>query len=159
MQSGFLEGIYAALEFGAQRMRSLVQELTPEQLSAAPRVEGFQNSIATLVMHVAATEMSMAHRLTGREIPADVRAEYRMDQPQSPLPKVEGETAETLLAKFDRARQALREAFEGLSDADLDREWQAPSGAKRTFRDLAQLLPQHQGQHFGHIQYIRRMIG
>lgn len=159
MQSGFLEGIYTALEFGAQRMRATVQELTPEQLAAVPKAEGFENSVATLVMHVAAVEINMAHRLMGKELPAELKAEYRLDQPQNPLPKVEGETAESLLAKFDKARAVLREAFEGLTDADLDREWEGPGGRKRKFRELVQMLPQHQGQHYGHIQYVLRLIG
>lgn len=157
MQSGFVAGISAALDFGVDRVKSAIAELNGEQVSRVP--EGFKNSIAALVVHVAGVEMNFAFRLQGKTTPDELKAQYLLDQPQSPLPAPQGETGATLVAKMEQARNLLKAAFEQLTDADLNAEWEAPSGKKISYRYLLSLLPHHQGQHYGHIQYIKQMIG
>jgi len=160
MQSGFVSGIMAALDFGLGRLKDAIRDLTPEQLAAVPAGDSFKNSIATLVVHLAGTEVSFAYRFRGEAVPANLEAEYLLDKPHHPaLPAPEGETAESLIAKLEKARAILSEAAAQLTDADLDREWQGPGGRKMTVRTLLAILPQHQGQHYGHIQYLKRMVG
>ncbi len=148
----------ASLEAGQRRIFDLIAPLTPEQLEKVPA--GLGNSIATLVVHVAATELRMASRLRGPggEIPAAQRAAYRLDLPQNPLPPVSGETADSLREKAVEARRALREALSGLSAADLGRE--LPAGPDRTItpRWMLVMLPVHQVQHFGQMQMIRKLL-
>ncbi len=149
----------AALDSGQARLLGLVQDLSPEQLEKVPA--GLSNSLATLVVHVAATEVRMAHRLAGRpanDIPGDVRAEYLMDVPQNPLPQPRGETAATLRAKAEKARGMLRDALAGLGDADLEREIVMGPERSGTVRWVLTILPSHQMQHFGQMQMIRKFV-
>lgn len=155
MKSAFIAGMYEALSFGQQRMKAAVAELTPEQLAQVPN--GMQNSIATLVVHTAGVEANFAHRFLGQETPADLKAEYLLDQPQSPLPAATGETVESLVAKMEKGRAILHEALSQLTDADLDKEWVSPAGKAFTYRYLLSILPNHQALHTGHIQYLKRL--
>lgn len=156
MQTGFAAGIAAALDFGFHPVSGAIKELTAEQVAKVP--EGFTNSIATLVIHMAATEINFAHRFQGKAVPDELKAEYLIDQPQKPLPAPQGETGATLVAKLEKARNLLKETIAQMSDADLDAEFEHPSGRKLSYRYLLSLLPHHQGQHYGHIQYLKRLI-
>lgn len=148
------------LDSGQTRMLALLKELGPDQLAKVPA--GLSNSIATLLVHVAATEVRMAYRVMGRQVPADVpadlQAEYLIDQPQNPLPQPRGETAESLTAKAEKARRILKEALAGLGEADLERELHLGPDRSATVRWALSLLPTHQTQHFGHMQMIRKMV-
>jgi uncharacterized damage-inducible protein DinB len=148
----------ASLEAGQRRIFDLIAPLTPEQLEQVPA--GLANSIATLVVHVAATELRMASRLRGpgAEIPAAQRAAYRLDLPQNPLPAISGETADTLRNKAVQARALLREAFAGLRAADLGRELAAGPDRTITPRWMLVMLPLHQVQHYGQMQMVRRLL-
>ena len=57
---------YAGLDSGQARILDLIKELGPDQLAKVP--QGLSNSLATLVVHVAATEVRMAYRIMGRQI-------------------------------------------------------------------------------------------
>ena len=145
----------AGLDRGQTRVFDLIKELSPEQLARVP--QGLSNSIATLVIHVAAVEARMAHRLWGRPVPADLQAEFLLDQPQNPLPQPRGETAESLRAKAENARGMLREAMSGLGEGDLDRE--VPFGpGTATARFALSILPVHQSQHYGQMQMVRKLV-
>jgi uncharacterized damage-inducible protein DinB len=158
MQSQYLAAIMAALDFGYARMQSVLEGMTPEQLATAPA--GLKNSAAALVLHTYGTEVNFAARLTGKQVPQDVKESYLLHIPHDPLlPQPQGETAQSLTAKMEQARAGLKAAFEQLTDADLEKEYEMPNGTKRSFRALVNLLPQHQGQHFGHIQYIKQLVG
>lgn len=160
MQSGFVSGIMAALAFGQDRLKEAIRGLTPEQLAAVPAGESFKNSIATLVVHLAGTEISFAYLFRGEPVPQALQEAFLLDKPHKPtLPAPQGETAESLVAKLEQARSILTQAVEQLTDEDLDRDLPGPGGRKMSIRALLSILPQHQGQHFGHIQYIKRMVG
>ena len=150
----------AALDVGQTRLLGLLQELQPDELRKVPA--GLSNSIATLAVHVAATEIRMAYRLMGRQVPADVPAElrvdYLMDQPQSPLPEARGETAASLRAKAELARGVLKEALAGVGAADLEREIPLGPDRSATVRWALAMLPSHQMQHLGQMQMIRKLL-
>jgi uncharacterized damage-inducible protein DinB len=145
-----------ALSFGEPRLRDLIKELTPEQLTARPAQ--FKNSIASLVLHAAGTNVSFAHFLKGEPVAEDLKAEYLLNLPQNPIPQPEGETAASLTAKWEKAWQILHDALAGLTAADLDRELTHPKGQKFTVRWLLSLLPYHQTLHYGHMQMIRQHL-
>lgn len=158
-----MEGIHpgiaftiAGLEFGKSRLFATIKDLTPEQLAARPA--GFANSIAALVVHVAAAAIGFAYRFRGEEIPEAVRQDYLRHLPQNPLPQPEGETVETLTAKFDRAHGALLEAMQQLPPADFDKEFAMGPERVATFRWGLVLLPNHQMQHLGQIQMIKQHL-
>lgn len=154
---GFVAGVAAALDFGAQRVRANIAGLTPEQLLAKPA--GFSNAIATLVVHLCGAEVSFAHRLMGKTVPDELKATYLLDQPYNPLPTPAGETVESLTAKMEQARSILMEALSKVTAADLERKF--PFGPERegTGRWMLALLPNHQAQHLGHIQMIKKQLG
>jgi uncharacterized damage-inducible protein DinB len=145
----------AGLDRGQGPILNLIQDLTPDQLAQVP--PGLDNSIATLVLHVAAIEARMAHRIAGRPMPADLQAEFLLDQPQNPLPQARGETAETLRAKAEKARDLLRQTLADVGEADL--AGQVPFGSgTATVRFALAVLPTHQAQHYGQMQMIRRLV-
>jgi uncharacterized damage-inducible protein DinB len=150
----------AGLDSGQGRMLDLLKDLGPDQLAKAPA--GLSNSLATLAVHVAATEVRMAYRLMGKTVPADVptdlQAEFLIDQPQNPLPQPRGETAESLRAKLEKARGVVKQALAALSEADLDREIRLGPERTATVRWALGILPTHQMQHFGQMQMIRKLV-
>jgi len=148
------------LEFGIRSVSRSVRDLTPEQLAFVP--PGFGNSIAALLLHIGATEASVASLLAGREVPADVRQAVLLDRYQpavgSPIAAADpGETTESLLAKLQRARAELVTALEELTEADLDRT--LPFGDKpMPVPFFLNLLPFHIASHYGQIQIIKRFL-
>lgn len=154
---GMAAGIATTLAFGQQRLKATMKDLSPEALATVP--SGLSNSIATLIVHVAGVEANMAHRLMGQTTPEELRAEYLLNLPQSPLPVAMGETVESLTEKMDRARSLLGRALAGLKDSDADREIPLSGERVATVRWLLALLPVHQALHLGHIQFIKKLNG
>jgi uncharacterized damage-inducible protein DinB len=145
-----------ALEFGKARLLAGIEDLSPQQLAAVP--PGFSNSIASLVVHVAGLEVGMAHGILGRPLPEDLKAEYLRDRPQNPIPQPANETAATLTAKLNRARGILLPVLEGLKAADLTREVVMGPNRSLTVRMILVMLANHQMQHYGQIQMIKKFI-
>lgn len=140
-----------ALDFGRERLLQAIQDLTPEQLAAKP--DKFPNSIATLIVHLGASEVAFSHMIMGSKIPDNLVKEYLIDKRSNVLPEPEGETVASLTAKLEKSRALVQQAFASLSDADFDRE--VPLGqAKATVRWLVGVTPLHQHQHLGHIQML-----
>lgn len=155
---GFAAGIAATLDFGFNRVKDLVKNLTPEQLEAVPT--GFGNSIATLVVHTYSLEGRFSYRLLGKQMPEDVAAELLCNLPRTQtLPVVTGETAESLVAKMEKARGLLLDSLGVLTEEELDREIEMGPGHKVIVRFMLTFLPQHQGQHYGHMQMVKKALG
>ena len=154
---GFAEGIGAALDFGFGRVKDVVKDLTPAQLEAKP--EGFGNSIATLIVHTYVLEARLGYSFQGKQVPEEVAAELLMNLPRTQtLPEVQGQTAESLLAIMEKARGILKEGLAALTEADLDRELMMGPDRKVSIRFMLSLLPQHQGQHYGHMQMVKKAL-
>lgn len=143
------------LEFGRTRLLNGIKELTSEQLAQKP--EGFKNSIATLVVHVAATEVSFAYRIMGQTVPEELLAEFPPHK-ETLLPEITGETVDGLKAKLEKSWAILLGAVEGLKAADMTREIQMGPERTATVAWLLNLLPVHLMLHTGHIQMIRQHI-
>lgn len=148
--------VMGSLEFGRDRLKELLKDLTPEELSTRP--EGFPNDIATLAVHIPAIEVRFCHLIQGKELPADLAAEYLLDQPMNPLPRPSGETVASLESKLDKAMGYVRDMLSSLTAEDLDRVVPARPGFEYTVRWMVGLLPMHQSQHFGQMQMLKRLI-
>ncbi|HEY3366723.1 MAG TPA: DinB family protein [Symbiobacteriaceae bacterium] len=147
---------WETLEFGNRRLFKLLEGMTPEQLAERP--EGFQNSIAALIVHMAGEEAQFAHWLHAKPIPDDLVREYLLNQAQPPLPQPKGETADSLRGKILKARNLLKDALMGLKAADLDRVIDLPPDTKATVRWQLALVGYHTTCHFGQMQMIKQHL-
>jgi uncharacterized damage-inducible protein DinB len=143
------------LDLGRSRLIAAIKNLTPEQLTK--KAGNFRNSIATLVVHIAATEISFAHRIMGKPVPEELQAEFPPHKEEL-LPEITGETVEGLLAKLEKSRAILQEAVQGLTAADLNREIALGPERAATVAWFLALLPVHLMAHTGHIQMLRQHI-
>lgn len=141
-----------SLDFGRGALKYLIKDLTPEQLAAKPA--NFNNDIATLVVHVAATEVLFSHLIMGKELPPALAAEYLLDQQGDTLPRPEGETAASLMEKLDAAFEHVHEMLKGLTEDDMSRIVEAGGGRKFSVRWMVGLLPVHQFLHRGQMQML-----
>lgn len=146
----------ASLDFFRPNMLRGIEDLTPEQLATLP--EGYNNDIATLCLHLAATEMVFAHAITGERIGDELKAEYMITAPGGKLPRPEGETVASLTEKLHKSRSYLGEAMAKVTDESLDREF--PIGPERTatIRWALALLPIHLALHMGQMQMLKKHI-
>lgn len=145
----------SALDMGRARLTAALQKMTTEQLTA--KAAGFKNTVATLVVHIAATEVTFAYRILGQAVPEALLAEFPPHKEEL-LPEITGETVESLVAKLDKSRGLLLESVKGLTAADLRREIAIGKERTATIEWLLALLPTHQALHHGHIGMIRQHI-
>ncbi|HYG57957.1 MAG TPA: DinB family protein [Symbiobacteriaceae bacterium] len=142
----------STLEFGRGRLVANIKDLTTEQLDKKPA--GFKNSVASLAVHVAATEVAFAHRFMGKPVPEDLLVEFPPHKMTDPLPEVTGLTAQEVVGRLERSRSMLLEAVQGLKAADLRQEIALGPDRTASFEWLLALLPVHLASHTGHIQMI-----
>lgn len=119
---------------------------------------GFRNSIATLLCHIAGSDMAFAHGLTGRTMSDELRAEYFLGRNDGLLIEPKGETKESLLAKLDKARAALKEALLQIASEDLDKTIERPNGMQVTLRWYLTVIGIHASVHIGHIQMVKQNL-
>lgn len=152
----YLAAVAASVEFAKSRAIRFIKGLNQAQLEATPST--FKNSIATLAMHIAATNVHFAHSLRGAQVPADLRAEFKLDQPQSPLPAVIGETVESLTEKLERSTAMLVETLGQIDDPKLEAE--IPFGGENTATNafLFGVVSLHGHQHIGQILLLRQAV-
>lgn len=150
-------GYWHVLEHGKLGITNIIKDLTEAQLFEVPA--GFRNSIATLLIHVAATEIGLATSLAGETLSPEAKAEYYIGRTDDGLliePK--GETKESLLAKFDKARASLKEQLLKLTDADLERTITRPNGMQIPMRQYLGVYAAHPALHLGHMQYVKQNL-
>lgn len=150
------------LAFGLRALKNAIRDLTPEQLAYVP--PGFANSIATLVLHVAATEVVVCEQITGKQAPADLKKAVLLDRytpaPGGPIAFADpGETVESLTEKLERARAELTAVLEQLTEADLERGFPISAGGRpQPLTFFLHLLPFHLASHYGQVMIIRRFF-
>jgi uncharacterized damage-inducible protein DinB len=145
---------WCALEFAGQRLPKFIEDLTEEQLFQVPA--GFRNSIATLLCHLAGTELSFAHTFTGRRMSDEQKAEYFLGRNDGLLIEPKGETKESLLAKLDIGRAALKEAL--LQVEDLEKTFPGPGGNEATTRWFLTVIAIHPSLHLGQMQLVKQNL-
>jgi uncharacterized damage-inducible protein DinB len=147
---------WSVLDFGRQSLLKLIEGLTEEQLFQVPA--GFRNSIATLLCHIAASELSFAHVLTGSQISDEQKAAYFMGRNDGLLIEPKGETQESLLAKLDTARAAMKEALLQIAPEDLEKTFGRPDGMEATMRWYLAVIGFHASWHMGHMQMVKQHL-
>ncbi|MEW6307497.1 MAG: DinB family protein [Bacillota bacterium] len=154
--TGFCAGIAADLDLGRQQLLKLLGGFSPEQLDAVP--PGLVNSVATLTLHICATEVSAAFRLEGQAAPEELKARYLIGQHRDRLPVAEGETLGSLTAKLHESRALLLRTLAGLGDTDLEGELSFGPERTATRRWYLALLPYHQASHIGQAQVVKTLL-
>jgi|GEM_PF-996063 len=155
--SGFVAGIASDLDFATRQLKRHLKDLTPEQLTMVP--DGLSNSIATIVVHMAGSEVYFAYSLLGKKVPDEHKTTFLMGQGDDGLLRPAlGETVESLTAKLDQARAMLLESLVALADTNLDEELPWGKEAKATRRFYLSLLPYHFSSHTGQIQMVRKLV-
>ena len=144
--------VMGGLDFGRERLTAAIKDLTPEQLLKKPA--GFKNNIATLVLHIGSNEVGFSHRIMGRTVSDELKAEYLVHVPGQPLSSPETADAADLIAKLDQSRGFVLQALQGLTEADLGKEFQLGPERSATIRWMLAIHQNHQMQHYGHIQMI-----
>ena len=153
---GFVAGIAASLDFGQTTMKRVIADLTPDQLNKVPA--GLANNIATIVVHVCASEVSFAHRLKGVPVPDDLARKYLTGPHGDHLPVPVGETAESLKAKMEESRGMLLATLATMVDTDPEEELSWGKDRTATRRWILSLLPGHQSAHVGQMQMVKKLI-
>lgn len=145
-----------SLDFGRTRLKAALRDLPEEHLFIKP--ENFKNSIATLVNHIAAIEVSFSHRIMGKPVPEDLAARFLLDQSQQPLPEPAGVTMAELEDRLATSFQHVYEAFKTIQDEDLERLIPITDKWSYTVQWMMGLLPVHQFLHIGQIQMLRNQL-
>lgn len=143
------------LDVGLARLIATLKKMTTEQLTVKPA--GFKNTVATLAVHIAATEISFAYRIQGQPVPEELLAEYPPHKEEF-LPEINGETVESLVAKLEKGRGILLNTVKGLTAADLEREIQIGPERTASVAWFLALASYHLALHTGHIGMIRQHI-
>lgn len=148
--------VWNQLEFGRKGLLKQMEGLAPEQLAARPA--GFKNSLAALLCHIAGSEVNFACILKGETFTDELKAEFFMGRVEGLLRQPEGESVESLTAKLNQSRAAMKEALAGLGEADLERVFPGPGGSEYTMRWLLALIPHHASMHLGQMQMLRQHL-
>jgi uncharacterized damage-inducible protein DinB len=147
---------WSAVEFAMPRLLKFIDDLTEEQLFQVPA--GFRNSIATLLCHIAGSELSFAHLLTGRQLSAEQKAEYFLGRNDGLLIEPKGETKESLRAKLDTGRAALKETLLQIQPEDLEKTFDGPNGNQATTRWFLTVIAIHPSLHMGQMLMVKQHL-
>ncbi len=114
--------LHATVTYNYQRLRRLVEGLTPEEIDyKGPQNE--LNSIAQLLRHLAVVDLHWVFRLQSKEILPDLKAYFgSMYDDNGMLPMVKGVHLETLLEEYEQIQVMFREVCLNMTDKDLLRE-------------------------------------
>lgn len=152
--------LFAALEESRRRTRDAVHGMSTADLDR--RFDDDPHSVGAHLLHVAAVEFDLVHRLIlgdrGAESEEREFAAGALDQEASSA--LRGHGLEYYLAKLDEVRARTEAACWSLKDDDLERERPWP-GADRssTLRYALAHLADHEAHHRGEIAVLRRRLG
>lgn len=138
------------------RLQRLVGDMHPKELEyQGPN--GRLNSTATLVMHLAVTDLSWVGSIGGVPIPPEVRARYGpLEGVHGRLPEIQGYTAHQLLDLYGEVQARMRGMLRTLSDANLTRVIQLPGRPDTTVRWGLWHIAEHSMLHQGHIRWLKQ---
>ncbi|MDQ7793890.1 MAG: DUF664 domain-containing protein [bacterium] len=148
--------VWHAVEFARPQVLALIRGLSPEQLAARPA--GFSNSLSSLMLHCAGACVNFAAWITGEPVPADLKAEFHLDKPHTPLYQPPDETAAGLEAKWDKANGILRSALASVRGDSLDRVITL-RGHELTLRWLLAQITFHTPDHYGQMVMVKQHLG
>ena len=145
----------AALDELSARLFDLIADLPPAALRFCPRRGG--NTIAMLVLHMAAAEAHWMARVTGKPLPPALARQLALglQDPRGELRRVHL-SLQALVGVCRRVRRLTRRRLAALTA--LDRE--VPAGRMRlTARGVLAHLLWHWTYHTGQVGLLRRLCG
>lgn len=146
-----LAAAYGLVEDGFRRLRNLVKGMSAEELEYLG-AGGNRNSTATLLLHLALTDLEYLHCIRGEPIPADLAARFGpYHTGEGHLPPVTGRSVEELLAQYAEVIELGRAYMADLTDADSERPvkvewWSQPATVRFVLWHMAGHSMFHQGQ-------------
>lgn len=151
--AGFALG---SIAYGRNNLKNALADLTQDQLYTKPA--NFNNSIATLLNHIAATEVSFSHLIQGLPVAEDLAATLLLDQPQRTLPEPVGVGLAELESRLAVSFDHVHAAFKTITNEDLPRLVRRSSKWSYSVQWMISLLPVHQFLHLGHMQMLRKHL-
>ena len=155
-----LQHLLFAYQFNLDRARTLVRDLSDEQMTRQPH--GVVNHPAWLVGHLAATSNQLAKMLgLGSTFPAAWGDTFKSGGTPSSDP-ADFPPKDELLAELAAQHERVAHAIETADPAMFEREHPSEGARKRfpTVGDYAVfLITSHEGNHLGQITAWRRAMG
>lgn len=142
---------FSLIEHAFRRLTNLVKEMSHAELEYRGP-DGTINSTATLLAHLAHTDLEYFHQIMGMPIPPELEAEYGPGRaPDDTLPVVTGQTATELLARYRDVLDLVRSYLMTQTDSDALRSvtipwWPEPATVRYVLWHIAGHSMFHQGQ-------------
>lgn len=147
--------LFGQIEMAQQFLTWLIRRCPPSELEYRGPA-GDRNSIATMVLHIAGTNLQWVYKLfLNQPIPDHLKERFLFHDGESVMPEVTGLTADELLARHQESVEHVRQYLLTLTDADLDRRVSMGPNADATFRWGLWHLAEHSMLHQGHMRWLR----
>lgn len=146
-----LAAAYGLVEDGFRRLGNLVKGMTAVELEYLG-AGGNRNSTATLLNHLALTDLEYLHCIKGEPVPAVLAARFGpYHDAEGNLPPVTGRSVEELLAQYAEVIDLGRSYLATLEDAEAERRvnvawWSQPATVRFVLWHMAGHSMLHQGQ-------------
>jgi uncharacterized damage-inducible protein DinB len=143
------------LEGQRQETLKILESCSDADLERVENGSGW--TVRRIVAHLAAAEMGQAAliRLAAEGQVVHMSPEDRDAYNSSEIDKAENWDAGRLQARLKESRQALREAFLGIDEEDLDRAIRWPEWPARTIRSSIPYMLEHEDSH---LDQVRRAL-
>ena len=143
-----LQVLYEYGDWANKRLFQVIARLTPDEFTRA--VAGSYGSIRTTMVHVMSAEWGWLERCGG------TARGPRLNPDDYP-------TVESVVTQWANVERYVREFFDGLADADLDRQVEYTIGAsERSVMPLGELMHHgaiHAVHHRGQVALLLRQLG
>lgn len=142
---------YGLMEDAFRRLQNLVAGISPEELEFTGPA-GNINSTATLIAHLARTDLDYLFCIKGAPVPPELELAYGPDRAEDEtLPAVRGKTAAELLAGYRRVLDMVRDYLKSQPDEAAVRPvtvpwWPKPATVRFVLWHMAGHSMFHQGQ-------------
>lgn len=142
---------FGLMENAFRRLTHLVKGTSVDELEYTGP-PGNHNSIATLIAHIARTDLEYLHCIMGVPVAPELEAEFGPDRTEDDhLPPVAGQTAAELLGRCRRVLEMTRAYLQTQTEADAIRPvtvpwWPEPATLRYVLWHMAGHSMFHQGQ-------------
>lgn len=144
------------IENAFRRLTRLVQGMSQEELEYLGPGDN-RNSTATLLNHMALTDLHYLHMIMGRPVPPELDAEFGPYQTaDGTLPAVTGVELSVLLERYQRVIEMARSYLSSQDDAEAERTVRIPWWPQEaTVRYVLWHMAGHSMLHQGQITRLR----
>jgi uncharacterized damage-inducible protein DinB len=144
-------GPMGQIENAFKRLTNAVKEISQAELEYLGPA-GNKNAIATILGHLALTDIVYLHAIMGVPEPPELQQEFGpYFEPDGTLPKVAGKTAAELLERYQGVIDRIRDYLKTQTDSDAERVvkvawWSQPATVRYVLWHIAGHSMLHQGQ-------------